>query len=283
MTVLEWLRVIVLGIIEGITEWLPVSSTAHLLLLDALWKTQAPDVFTESFNEMFLVVVQLGAIIAVINAFAYKLNPVSEAKTLSQKKKTVELWKKVLVGCIPVGIAGFFLNDIITKYLYNWVMIAAMLILVGILFLVIDRQSAKIKPSIIKFTQLDYKAIMIIGFMQVLSLIPGTSRSGITIIAALAVGCSRFIATEFSFYMAIPLMCAAGGYRAVLYFVRGNTLSADQFFSMLLAAIVAFGVSKLVVRFFLEYVRRHDFTAFAIYRIILGLIVVFCGLASLFS
>ena len=283
MNTLEWLRVIFLGIVEGITEWLPISSTAHLILTEALWKTGAPEVFTESFKDMFLVVVQLGAITAVLAAFAYKLNPVSESKTMSARRRTIDLWKKIILGCLPAGIAGFFLNDLIGKYLSHWAVIAAMLILVGILFLIVDHQYASERPAVIKFSQMSYRMALIIGFMQILALIPGTSRSGITIIAALAMGCSRFIATEFSFYMAIPIMGAAGVYRVVLYFARGNTLSADQFFTMFLGTIVAFGVSRLVVRFFMQYVRKHNFTVFAIYRIVLGIILILCGLASVIA
>ena len=283
MNIVEWLRVIFLGMLEGITEWLPISSTAHLILMEAFWKTTAPEVFTTDFREMFDVVVQLGAITAVLTEFAYKLNPVAETKTGTQRRKTVELWKKVLLGCIPVGAAGFFLNDIINRYLSHWAVIAAMLILIGILFLVIEHIYAKGKPAIIKFSQLSYKSVFVIGLIQILALIPGTSRSGITIIAALSLGCSRFIATEFSFYMAIPVIGAASIYRVALYLIRGNTVTADQFFSMLFGSIVAFLVSKLVVRFFMQFIRRHTFNAFAVYRIVLGIVIIVCGVIKKLS
>ena len=275
---MEWLRVIFLGFVEGVTEWLPISSTAHLILTDAFWKTSVPEVFTENFRQMFDVVVQLGAITAVVIAFAYKLDPLAETKTRTQRMKTLELWQKVLIGCVPVGVAGFLLNDVINEWFYRWEVIAAMLILVGILFLVMERMYAARRPAIIKFSQLTAGNAAVIGLIQMLALVPGTSRSGITIIAALAMGCSRFIATEFSFYMAVPLMAAASIYRIVLYFVRGNSLTADQFFSLLLGTIVAFIVSRLVVRFFMQYVRRHTFNAFAVYRILLGVALIVIGL-----
>ena len=185
MNIIEWLRVIFLGIVEGITEWLPVSSTGHLILVDAFWKTSAPEVFTAEFTEMFDVVIQLGAILAVVMVFFYKLNPFSARKTKEQKHNTIELWKKVIIGCIPAGVIGILFNDLIDKYLMNWLVVAIMLIVVGIAFIAIEMRNQKVRPSIVKFTQLSYKTAFIIGVFQLLALIPGTSRSGITIIGGM--------------------------------------------------------------------------------------------------
>lgn len=171
MNIIEWLRVIFLGIVEGITEWLPVSSTGHLILVDAFWKTSAPEVFTPEFTEMFDVVIQLGAILAVVTVFFYKLNPFSARKTSEQKHNTIELWKKVIIGCIPAGVIGVLFNDLIDQYLMNWLVVAIMLIVVGIAFIVVEMRNRKVRPSIVKFTQLSYKTAFIIGVFQLLSLI----------------------------------------------------------------------------------------------------------------
>ena len=240
MNIIEWLRVIFLGIVEGITEWLPVSSTGHLILVDAFWKTSAPEVFTAEFTEMFDVVIQLGAILAVVTVFFYKLNPFSARKTKEQKHNTIELWKKVIIGCIPAGVIGILFNDLIDKYLMNWLVVAIMLIVVGIAFIAIEMRNQKVRPSIVKFTQLSYKTAFIIGVFQLLALIPGTSRSGITIIGGMLFGCSRFIAAEYTFYLAIPVMFGASGLKLVKFLVKGGGFSAEQFFVVLLAMVVSY-------------------------------------------
>lgn len=278
MNMIEWLRVIFLGIVEGITEWLPVSSTGHLILVDAFWKTSAPQVFTDSFSEMFDVVIQLGAILAVVTVFFYKLNPFSARKTTEQKHNTIELWKKVIVGCIPAGVIGILFNDLIDKYLMNWLVVAIMLIVVGIAFIVIEMRNQKIRPTIVKFTQLSYKTALIIGVFQLLALIPGTSRSGITIIGGMLFGCSRFIAAEYTFYLAIPVMFGASGVKIVKFLTEGGGFSPEQFFAMLLAMIVSYGVSMIVIKFLMQYIKRHNFNCFALYRIALGIVVIIVGL-----
>ena len=279
MNIIEWLRVIFLGIVEGITEWLPVSSTGHLILVDAFWKTSAPEVFTDSFTEMFDVVIQLGAILAVVTVFFYKLNPFSTRKTKEQKHNTIELWKKVIIGCIPAGVIGILFNDLIDKYLMNWLVVAIMLIVVGIAFIAIEMRNQKVRPSIVKFTQLSYKTAFIIGVFQLLSLIPGTSRSGITIIGGMLFGCSRFIAAEYTFYLAIPVMFGASGLKLVKFLVKGGGFSAEQFFVVLLAMVVSYGVSMIVIKFLMQYIKRHNFNSFALYRIALGIIVLIVGFA----
>lgn len=281
MNIIEWLRVIFLGIVEGITEWLPVSSTGHLILVDAFWKTGVPEVFTTGeggFTEMFNVVIQLGAILAVVTVFFYKLNPFSARKTSEQKHNTIELWKKVIVGCIPAGVIGVLFNDPIERYLNNWLVVAIMLIVVGIAFIVVEMRNRKVRPTIVKFTQLSYKTAFIIGIFQLLSLIPGTSRSGITIIGGMLFGCSRFIAAEYTFYLAIPVMFGASGLKLVKFLANGGGFTPEQFFVVLLAMIVAYGVSMIVIKFLMQYIKRHNFNSFALYRIALGIIVLIVGL-----
>ncbi len=281
MNIIEWLRVIFLGIVEGITEWLPVSSTGHLILVDAFWKTGAPEVFTTGkggFTEMFNVVIQLGAILAVVTVFFYKLNPFSTRKTSEQKHNTIELWKKVIVGCIPAGVIGVLFNDPIERYLDNWLVVAVMLIVVGIAFIVVEMRNRKVRPTIVKFTQLSYKTAFIIGIFQLLSLIPGTSRSGITIIGGMLFGCSRFIAAEYTFYLAIPVMFGASGLKLVKFLANGGGFTPEQFFAVLLAMVVAYGVSMIVIKFLMQYIKRHNFNSFALYRIALGIIVLIVGL-----
>ena len=277
MNIIEWIRVIFLGIVEGITEWLPVSSTGHLILVDAFWKTSAPEVFTESFTEMFDVVIQLGAILAVVTVFFYKLNPFSSRKTQEQKHNTIELWKKVIVGCIPAGVIGVLFNDIIEEYLMNWMVVAIMLIVVGIAFIVIEMRNKKVRPTIVKFTQLSYKTALIIGIFQLLALIPGTSRSGITIIGGMIFGCSRFIAAEYTFYLAIPVMFGASGLKLVKFIADGGGFTSEQFFVVLLAMIVSYGISMIVIKFLMQYIKRHNFNSFALYRIVLGIVVLVVG------
>ncbi len=279
MNIIEWLRVIFLGIVEGITEWLPVSSTGHLILVDAFWKPSALEVFTAEFTEMFDVVIQLGAILAVVTVFFYKLNPFSARKTKEQKHKTIELWKKVIICCIPAGVIGILFNDLIDKYLMNWLVVAIMLIVVGIAFIAIEMRNQKVRPSIVKFTQLSYKTAFIIGVFQLLALIPGTSRSGITIIGGMLFGCSRFIAAEYTFYLAIPVMFGASGLKLVKFLVKGGGFSAEQFFVVLLAMVVSYGVSMIVIKFLMQYIKRHNFNSFALYRIALGIIVLIVGFA----
>lgn len=248
-------------------------------MVDAFWKTSAPEVFTAEFTEMFDVVIQLGAILAVVTVFFYKLNPFSARKTKEQKHNTIELWKKVIIGCIPAGVIGILFNDLIDKYLMNWLVVAIMLIVVGIAFIAIEMRNQKVRPSIVKFTQLSYKTAFIIGVFQLLALIPGTSRSGITIIGGMLFGCSRFIAAEYTFYLAIPVMFGASGLKLVKFLVKGGGFSAEQFFVVLLAMVVSYGVSMIVIKFLMQYIKRHNFNSFALYRIALGIIVLIVGFA----
>ena len=276
MNFIEWLRVIFLGIVEGITEWLPISSTGHLILVDEIWKTSAPQVFTESFTNMFEVVIQLGAILAVVTVFFHKLNPFSDRKTSEQKKNTINLWKKVIIGCIPAGVVGVLFNDWMEEHLMNWQVVAAMLILYGVLFIGIEWLSRRRDFRITRFSELSYRTAFLIGVIQILSLVPGTSRSGVTILGAMLLGCSRYIAAEYTFYLAIPVMFGASGLKVINFFREGGGFSGEQFAVVLVSMAVAYLVSIYVIQFLMGYIKRHDFRVFGVYRIVLGILVIVC-------
>ena len=276
MNFIEWLRVIFLGIVEGITEWLPISSTGHLILVDEIWKTSAPQVFTESFTNMFEVVIQLGAILAVVTVFFHKLNPFSDRKTSEQKKNTINLWKKVIIGCIPAGVVGVLFNDWMEEHLMSWQVVAAMLILYGVLFIGIEWLSRRRDFRITRFSELSYRTAFLIGVIQILSLVPGTSRSGVTILGAMLLGCSRYIAAEYTFYLAIPVMFGASGLKVINFFREGGGFSGEQFAVVLVSMAVAYLVSIYVIQFLMGYIKRHDFRVFGVYRIVLGILVIVC-------
>ena len=272
MGILDWLRVVVLGIVEGITEWLPVSSTGHLMILDKIWPGNAA-VFTDEFVSMFNVIIQLGAILAVLTVFFHKLNPVSSYKTEVQKKNTWRLWLKIIIAAAPAGVIGLVLDDWIDAHFFRWWVVGAMLILYGIIFIVIETLNKK-DPTIIRFSGFTYKTALYVGLMQILALIPGTSRSGVTILGAVLLGCSRYIATEFTFYLAIPVMAGASVLKLFKYvFIKHISISGLQFAVLFVAAAIAYGVSLFVIRIMLNYVKRHDFKAFGYYRIGLGVLV----------
>lgn len=265
---LEMLKVILLGIVEGITEWLPISSTGHMLLVDEFIHLN----MSEEFLEMFFVVIQLGAILAVCLVFFQKLWPFQKSK--QERSQILSLWSKVIVGCIPAGILGILFDDFLDAHFYNWQTISFTLILYGILFIVIERHQKNREPSVTSFAEFTYKTALLIGFFQVLSLIPGTSRSGATIIGALILGTSRFIATEFSFYLSIPVMFGASFLKLVKF---GFHFTGTEAAVLLVGMAVAFFVSIIAIKFLLNYIKKNDFTAFGIYRIILGALVIFYG------
>lgn len=273
---MEILVAILFGIVEGITEWLPISSTGHLILVDEIWKTSAPQVFTESFTNMFEVVIQLGAILAVVTVFFHKLNPFSDRKTSEQKKNTINLWKKVIIGCIPAGVVGVLFNDWMEEHLMSWQVVAAMLILYGVLFIGIEWLSRRRDFRITRFSELSYRTAFLIGVIQILSLVPGTSRSGVTILGAMLLGCSRYIAAEYTFYLAIPVMFGASGLKVINFFREGGGFSGEQFAVVLVSMAVAYLVSIYVIQFLMGYIKRHDFRVFGVYRIVLGILVIVC-------
>lgn len=273
-TFLEIIKVIILGIVEGITEWLPISSTGHMILVNEIIKLNV----SPEFWEMFEVVIQLGAIMAVVVLYFSKLNPFSSKKSTEQKKDTWTLWFKVLVAVIPAGIIGVLFDDVIDEYFYNYVTVAVMLILYGILFIVIERRNRlqSKKTTVSEFAGLSYKTALLIGVFQVLALIPGTSRSGATIIGAMLLGCSRYIAAEFTFFLAIPVMCGASLLKIVKY---GFAFSSYELLVLLLGMVIAFLVSILAIKFLMGYIKKNDFTVFGWYRIVLGIIVLFTFLS----
>lgn len=273
MYILNVLKSILFGIVEGITEWLPISSTGHMILLDQIcsFKEVSPDFF-----EMFLVVIQLGAIFAVIVMFWNKLWPFKTIKNEQGKKDikiripSIRLWLKVLVGSIPAGVLGLIFDDLLDKYLYNHITVAITLIVYGILFIVIERVNKRRKPRVRKLSELTYKDAFLIGLFQALSLIPGTSRSGSTILGGITIGTSRRVASEFTFFLAVPAMLGAS-FLKILKF--GFAFSAMEFVILINGMITAFAVSLLVIKFLMDFIKKHNFNIFGIYRIILGAIV----------
>lgn len=274
---LDALKVIIFGIVEGITEWLPISSTGHLLLLNEfLTLSQGEDFF-----EMFEVVIQLGAILAVVVIYFHKLNPFSPKKTQKQKMMTIQMWIKVIIGCLPAAVVGLLFNDLIDSVLYHWYVVAATLIIYGILFIVVENYQKGKEPEVTKISQLTVPMLLIIGVFQMLALIPGTSRSGATIVGALLIGVSRSVATEFTFFLAIPVMFGASALKLINY---GLNFTGMQVFLLILGMAVSFVVSVIAIKFLLKYIKNHDFKVFGYYRIVLGVIVfLYFGITALLA
>ena len=266
----EILKAILFGIVEGITEWLPISSTGHLILLEEFLK---PDL-SPNFFEMFQVVIQLGAIGAVLVLFFHKLNPFSRKKGEIEKKQTWNLWFKVVVAVLPSAVLGFLLDEWMDQHLYNYLVVAITLILYGVAFLLVERQNKGLKPRIEDVHDIDYRTALLIGAFQCLSLIPGTSRSGATILGAILIGVSRPAAAEFSFFLAIPTMLGASGLKILNYLKDGLIPSGTEIAVLIVGCVVAFLVSLTVIKGLMEYVRKRSFSAFGVYRIVLGLLVI---------
>lgn len=266
---LEILKAIVQGIVQGITEWLPISSTGHLLLLDQFMKMDDPD---GNFFNVFKVLIQLGSILAVVVLYFHKLNPFSPKKEPQEKKQTFSLWGKVLVASIPAGIAGLLLEDVVDGVLSTPYVIAAALIIYGILFIVME--NSRRQARITTLERLDYRTALFIGVFQMLALIPGTSRSGSTILGATLLGTSRTVAAEFSFFMAIPVMAGASAFKLLKLLIKGISFTGLQWATLLTGMAVAFVVSLLVIRFLMSYIKKHDFKVFGYYRIVLGVVVI---------
>ena len=311
MDLLELLKAAVYGVVEGITEWLPVSSTGHMLLVQQFM----PLSVSKDFWDMFLVVIQLGAIIAVLVAFFHELNPFSRTKSADERRSTWTLWAKTIVACVPAAVVGLPLDDWIEDHLGSPFVIAAALIVYGIAFIVIEtlrerrakrlmasaaagQASASYRPRhlaaaapqpqqeltvsqvadadarIQDIEDLDWRTALGIGLFQVLSIVPGTSRSGSTIIGGLILGCSRTVVAQFTFYLAIPVMVGASGLRLVKFFLKGNAFSGSEAAILLTGCVVAFLVSLAAIRFLMGFVKKHDFKPFGWYRIVLGVAVI---------
>ncbi len=271
MDIIEILKAIFIGIVEGITEWLPISSTGHMILVDEFLKLN----ITPEFKEFFLVVIQLGAILAVIVLYFKKLFPfkLDEKKKIVISKETLNLWAKVLVACIPAAIIGLLFDDILDKYLYNGITVALMLILYGILFIIVEKRNKGKESKINTLKEITFKTAMIIGVFQILALIPGTSRSGATILGAILIGTSREVATEFTFFLAVPVMFGASALKLVKYVLDGIAMTSTEIGVLIFGTITAFIVSIFAIKFLLNYIKRNDFTAFGWYRIVLGALV----------
>ena len=268
-TIFEFLKVILLGIVEGITEWLPISSTGHLILVDEFIKLNTSDAFKEMFN----VVIQLGAIMAVVLIYFNKLNPFAATKSRKQKVLTIQLWMKVVIACIPAAVLGLLFDDWMDEHLHNYVVVSIMLIVYGILFIVIEDWNKKRTPEVTKLSELSYKTAFLIGVFQVLSLVPGTSRSGATIIGGLLLGVSRYVAAEFTFFLAIPVMFGASALKLLKFFLGGVGITAMEVALLLIGCIVAFVVSVIAIKFLMGYIKKNDFKVFGYYRVVLGILV----------
>ena len=266
----EILKAVLFGIVEGITEWLPVSSTGHIILLDEFIQLSA----TEEFKSMFDVVIQLGAILAVIVLFFNKLNPFALKKTVDEKKQTWTLWFKVIAAIIPSGVVGVLFDDWMDEHLHNGIVVAIALIVYGIAFILVERRNnGKHLKTIGDVHDITWKKAIGIGIFQCLSLVPGTSRSGSTILGAIMLGVGRGAGAEFSFFMAIPTMVGASGIKGLKFLLSGVGITSTEIAVLLVGCVVSFVVSLLVIKGLMEYVRRHSFSAFGVYRIILGAIV----------
>lgn len=262
---MEFILAAILGLIQGITEWLPISSTGHLILFEQIWSMSDP-----KFFEVFKVVIQFGSILAVCVLYFNKLNPFISTKTLTEKRDTFNLWKKIIVGSLPL-VVGLLLDDLVETKLSGPVVIAVALIVYGVAFLVLE--SKKRRPRINSLEHLDYKTAFGVGLFQILAVVPGTSRSGSTILGASILGCSRKVASEFSFFLAIPAMVGASGLKLLKFIMQNGMFSFYEIGLLLVGTFVAFIISVFAIRFLLSYIRKHDFKMFGFYRILLGIIV----------
>ena len=286
--IIEILKALLIGIVEGITEWLPISSTGHMILVDEFVQLNV----SESFLNLFLVVIQIGAILAVIIMYFQKLNPFSTKKTPEQRKGTWRLWGMVVIGCVPAAAVGLVLDDWVNEHFYNKVVVAAMLIVYGIAFIVLERrnrskmdwaqcahpgidqsEAENMLFSVADVDSIDWKTALKIGLFQCLAIIPGTSRSGATIIGGMLAGCSRTAAAEFQFFMAIPVMLGWGLVKAFKFIAAGLAMSATEIAVLVVGVVTAFVMSVVSIRFLMGYIKRNDFAAFGWYRIVVGILV----------
>lgn len=271
MDIIEFLKIVVFGIVEGFTEWLPISSTGHMILLEEI----IPLKVTEDFWNVFKVVIQLGAILAVVLLYFHKLNPFDRGKTRRQCQETFLLWIKIACACIPVVLVAMPLDDWMDQHLYNGFVVAAMLILYGVLFILVENRNDYTVFPIQKVSQIDFKTAVAIGCFQLLALVPGTSRSGVTIIGAMLLGCSRSASAEFTFFLGIPVMFGASLLKIVKFFLKAERMfSGAEIFYLFAAMLIAFVVSVYSIKFLMGYIKRNDFKLFGYYRIVLGVIVV---------
>ena len=265
-TVLELLKAVFLGIIQGITEWLPISSTGHMILANEIINLSV----SAEFMEMFEVVIQLCSILAVVVLFFHKLNPFSPKKSSEEKRDTFSLWGKVIIGIIPAGVIGLLFDNQINSLFYNSLTIAITLIIYGVLFILVENRNKKLQPKVDSVKQISWQLALAIGCAQVLALIPGTSRSGATIIGAMLFGLSRTAAAEFSFFLAVPVMFGASALKLLKF---GFDFTGMELAILLIGCVTAFLVSLAAIRFLMNFIKKHDFKPFGYYRIALGIII----------
>ena len=277
---MEFIKAIILGIIEGITEWLPISSTGHLILADEFIKLKQ----STEFMNMFNVVIQLGAILAVVVIYFKKLNPFDAIKTPRETQLTWQLWLKVIIACIPAVIIGLPLDNWLDANFHKFVPIELMLIIYGFAFIYVEKWAKTRPDTLTDLDRMSYRFAFYIGLIQVLSLMPGTSRSGVTILGAIILGASRFVATEFTFFLGIPVMFGASLLKIVKFMFSGVGFSFSQFAILMVASVTAFLVSIVVIKFLMDYIKKHDFTFFGKYRIVLGaILLVYAGISAMFG
>ena len=268
MNIIDIIIAMIYGIVEGITEWLPISSTGHLIILNDFLKFKEVN---SSFFELFLVVIQFGAILSVVVSYFKRLNPFSKKVDQQEKSSIYKTWILIIIACIPAAIFGLLFDDILDKYLYNKLTVSITLIIYGILFIVLEYFNKKREIKFEEVKDFTYRSALIIGLAQILALIPGTSRSGITILSALAIGCSRKSSCEFSFFLSLPIMIGASLLKLVKYFIGGNLLTINEVLVLLTGVIISFAVSMLVINMLINYIKKKDFKIFGYYRIILGI------------
>lgn len=286
------IKIILFGIVEGVTEWLPISSTGHMIILEEVLK--AKEIFDggKAFWDFFLVAIQLGAILAVIVCFFNKLNPFfgkslknpKEEKSKEEKKGIWLLWAKVLIACVPAAVIGLLLDDWLDRVFYNSITVAVTLILYGILFIGMEIWNKKRNFKVTDVGQLTFRTAFIIGMIQLLALIPGTSRSGVTILGAMLILCNREVACEFSFFLSIPVMFGASLLKGVKYITHAEEISSNDLALLAVGSIVAFAVSMFIIKFLMSFIKKHDFKSFGIYRIVLGILLIIlfaCGVMSI--
>lgn len=268
---IDVLKAILFGIVEGITEWLPISSTGHMIILESLLDVK--NTFSDAFWELFLVVIQLGAIIAVIICFFKKLWPFGKTKEKEEKKNIWLIWAKVLVACVPAAVVGLLLDDWLNEHLYNAITVSVTLIVFGVFFIILEIWNKKREFKINEVKDLSFKMALIIGLIQLIALIPGVSRSGVTILGAMLIGCSRTVSAEFSFFLSIPVMLGASLLKGVKFFLDEGTLTSNEWVFLGVGVVVAFLVSLFVIKFLMSFIKKHDFKPFGYYRIALGILL----------
>jgi len=267
----DMIRTFIMGLVEGISEWLPISSTGHMILVKEFLGGKNSFLNNSGFFDLYLYVIQFGAILAVVTLYFKKLNPFALSKSKKEKQETWSMWFKVIVGCLPAAVIGLALDSVMEE-IENWMVVSAMLIVYGVAFIIVER--LRKKTVVQEMSDMSYKTALFIGIFQVLSIVPGTSRSGATILGAMLLGCSRGVAAEFSFFMAIPIMVGVSLLKIVKFVMEGLVMSSHEIAVLVVGMVVAYVVSMIAIKFLVNFVKKHDFRVFGVYRIILGALVI---------